>query len=248
MPVYLTTTSAAAVSEIVHFDLDMGHAVDSTSEPSEHPVELGANIVDHVRQSPKEITLRVYVTNTPIVRDGILGRGEVATVEMEFPKYEPPVEPTPGSLFRLAGGALSAIGDAIFGGPPPAALQVLIFNPVFDRVAELEAQLERLQNLGAPLNVITPTKFHENMVITHVSAPREEYGGAEFEITLRQIRLVTNAIVSAPQPLEPRGAPAVAKGSQSAKPLAGKDATSAKSWAAGILDALPDAAAALTGG
>jgi hypothetical protein len=248
MAVYLITTLLTSLSEIVHFDLDLGHSVVEGSDVTAHPVEVGADIVDHVRPLPTEFQLRVYVTNTPTRRDVLMGRGQVESLELTIPKYEPPLEATPGSLFRAAGNAIGAAANAIFGGPDTIKSQILLFPAVFDRVQEVEAQLTRLRLAGALLNLITPTKVHENLVITNVTQPREEYGGSEFSINLRQVRLVSNAVVAAPNPAEPRGAPGQAKGSQATKEVKGKDALNAKSWAASLVDQVPEASTFLFGG
>jgi hypothetical protein len=59
-------------SLIVLFDQTVSEGHEATAEVTEHPVEKGSNVADHVRQNPQNLTLEMFVTNTPIVD---LGRG-----------------------------------------------------------------------------------------------------------------------------------------------------------------------------
>ena len=38
-----------------------------TNRPTEYPIEDGAIISDHIRQSPERLTLEIVTTNSPIV-------------------------------------------------------------------------------------------------------------------------------------------------------------------------------------
>lgn len=209
--------------DIVYFDIPEREVYEYNTEVTEHPVEQGANIVDHARDKPITMSLTGYVSQTPIQRDLVQGRGDVTIVDLNIPAYDYPIEPTPGSLFRVAFGAAGAIGDLIFGGPIAPRAQVLLFPEIFDRIQEVQVQLLQIRQRKTLVRVVTSTITYENMLMTGVSVPIEEPGGASFTIDLQQIRIITNELVAAPLPTEPRGSPEVKKGAQVPKPATGPE-------------------------
>lgn len=234
MAVYLLPDDSSSL--IVSFDLTISEGHEATAEVTEHPVETGSNISDHIRTNPESLNLELYVTDTPITDLG--GRGGISTVEITIPTYEAPLAPTPGALFRLAGDAIGAVVDAITGGPAPIRAQVLSFPEPFDRVKEIHTTLLDLWLRKVPSSVVTSTKTYDSMALTSVSLPRTEPGGATFSLSLKQIRTVTTGSVKAPKPAEKRGTPAQSKGGQAGKPVGGKDAPKAASLAVKALEAL----------
>jgi hypothetical protein len=109
---------------------------------------------------------------------------------------------------------------------------------VFDRVKEIHEQLLELWAAGATMSAITSTRTYDGMVLTGVNLPRTEPGGASFTLYLKQIVTVTTSTVAAPQPLEKSGKPGQSKGSQSTKPVNGKDGEKSQSLAFKALEAL----------
>lgn len=214
-------------SLIVTFDLTVSEGHESTSEVTEHPVEQGSNIADNIRQNPQTLTLEMFVTNAPIED---LGRGAVSTLDIVIPHYTPPAAPSLGAL-------LGIIEDPI-PGPVDVRIQVLNFPQPFDRVKEVHGTLLDLWNAGATMSAVTSVRTYDTMVLTGVSMPRTEPGGATFTLSLKQIRTVTTSTVAAPKPAEKRGAPSKAKGSQSTKPTSGTDAAKGVSLADKALQAL----------
>jgi hypothetical protein len=154
---------------------------------------------------------------------------------MKFPKYEPPLEATPGSLFRLAAAGIGAVADLITGGPPATVAQIFIFDDVFDRITEVQTVLGELKSRGALITAVTHSRYYRDMVINRVSLPRTEAGGAAFQIGLRQIRHISSATVQAPKPEELRGEAAKKMGAQKPKPVKGTDAAKGQSIADKIL-------------
>ncbi len=221
MPAYLLPDTDDSL--IVVFDLTVSEGHEATSEVTEHPVEQGSVITDHVRQNPQSVTQEMFVTNTPIED---IGRGSIDVLELDLPRYEPPLQPTPGSLF---GAIETGIKDLITGGPSPIKVQVLNFGQPFDRIKEIHDQLLDLWNASATMSVVTSVRTYDTMVLTSIGLPRTEKGGATFTLNLKQIRTVTTSTVAAPEAAEKRGAPAQAKGSQSPDPVSGKDAVKASS-------------------
>jgi hypothetical protein len=182
-------------------------------------VEKGSNIADHVKVQNKTFSLEVFVTNTPITKDIVTGRGDPQFVEIKVPTYKAPFDGTPGAFFREAKGLASSAIGALLGSEAPVSskVQVLSFPTEFDRVKEVQELLISYQESAAVWTIITSTRTYENMVISRVGVPRDQPGGSNIQIDTQEIRTVTTAKVAAPKPLEKRGAPAVSKGSQGTK-------------------------------
>lgn len=64
-----------------------------TNEITDHPVEEGANISDHIRENPDRVTIQGIVSNTPISRTQALRAAEAFGVQ--FTSNAPP---TPGGV------------------------------------------------------------------------------------------------------------------------------------------------------
>ena len=201
-------------SLIISFDVTMSENHEATADVTEHPVELGSDISDNVKQNPASLTVEVYMTSTPIVEGGTAG-GVILPQLLEFPTYSPPLAPTPGALFNAIGNGLTAVSQAIFGPPPPIVVNLLQFPNQFDPVQATYNTLMDLWTRGQTMSVVTSVTTFNTMVLTNVSLPRTEPGGASFTLNFKQIRTVTTATVTAPKPAVKRGNPNQAKGGQS---------------------------------
>lgn len=223
--VYLLPDDAARIGtpKIVEFDATMSETHDSASEVTEHPVEEGSAITDHVRRQPFTFTCEVYITNTPSEE---LGRGSTKSYTLTLP--QPPVQV---NLSNAVGAVASAIKDKVLGPPPPLTIQVLTFDEKMDRVKETYETLLLLQSKAVTMAVVTSVKQYEKMVLVNIGLPRTELGGASFNLSFKQIRVVQTETVAAPQPVEPRGAPGQKKGGQSTKKPGDKDKGKATSLA-----------------
>jgi|SRR6185312_3579260 len=212
MAAYLLPDDQSSI--LISFDSTISENHEATADVTEHPVELGSNIADNVKQNPASLTLEVYMTLTPIVPGGP-GAGVVIPQLLQFPTYIPPLAPTPGALFNLIGSGLTALSQMVFGPPPPIVVQVLQFPTQFDPIKLTHTALLDLWSRGQTMSVVTSVKTYDTMVLVNVSLPRTEPGGATFTLNFKQIRTVTSATVAAPKPAQKRGQPNQAKGSQS---------------------------------
>ena len=198
-------------SQLIAFDLTISEGHRSTSKVTEHPVEQGSNVADHIRQETQGLDLTVFVTNTPIED---IGRGQVESVILDIPTPQR----TLNSVSALIDAGISAVQTAIFGPTPPVSVQVLDFPEPFDRVKEVFDALTDLERRGVTVTAITSLKSYESMAFETVETPIDEPGGATIKLALKQIRVVQTATVTAPKPKEPRGAAKQNKGGQATKP------------------------------
>lgn len=54
----------------IEFDVSVSETHKSTAKVTDHPVEVGANISDHIVDEPDELSMSLLISNTPIVTKG----------------------------------------------------------------------------------------------------------------------------------------------------------------------------------
>lgn len=212
----------------IDFDLVISETHTNASELTGHPVEKGVDISDHVKHDPLELSLEVWVTNSPITPQDNYG-GDLQSVTLQLIPKPPPANPVQRFFTDLS----QSIHDAIFGPKPPPVITALIFPKLFDKVNDTHVALTALERSGGTMTVVTSTVKYTNMVLTKVGYEKTEGGAGSFSLDFKQARIVTTSTVTAPAPAEPRGAPSTAKGSQATKPT---DPANSKSLATKVLD------------
>lgn len=214
-----------------------------TTEVTEHPVELGANVADHIRPSTDTVQIEVFVSNEPLddsassLNFGL--RGRVVPVELKIEPYEAPLEFTPGSAYNAIGGAIKGGISSLFGGGPRKyAAQVFKFDGSKDLVAETFQLLLEAKRKSSLFQVVTRENLFKDMVLTDcaMSRSRETGNGARLTLDFKQVRRVKISVVGAPDPAEPRAAPAVKRGAKDTAPA--KNAERRKSLLKAGADAL----------
>jgi hypothetical protein len=214
---------AADGSGIAAFDLLESETHTEVCQATEHNVEDGSPVTDHVRIDSSQLSFSLGVTNTPIGTDPDKGRGRVAPIELFTPTFRPPFDGTPGAIFR----GLSSVGSAV--APQSTFVDVMQYVPSFDRIGETEQLLLDIKNGAKLCTVITATRTYDDVILERVELTKSKPGLGMFSIDIKQIRFVKTAAVQAPKPLEPRGAPAVKAGQQSAPTTPSGDAADRKS-------------------
>lgn len=194
----------------------------STAIATEHPVEAGANVTDHVRADLPRLSVEAFVTNAPIrvprvlsissalnpgsdQLDGITGNAE--NVELDVP--DPPIN-------RNVAGLVGAAFGALF--PSPHSARVLRFSGEFDRVGKVYALMSAIVELGTPCIIGTSLRKYENMVIENLSTPVESADAIQFTFDAKEIRTVESEIVEAPEPVEDRARQRRRRGAQQTTP------------------------------
>jgi hypothetical protein len=169
----------------------------STAEVTDHPVERGVNIVDHVRPEADQIAFDVLISNTPIVEpeshmDGVTG--DVQGFDLPLPAQRR----MDRSAVRGEAAEYSEVNQA-------AGVQVLAFDAPFDRARAVYDELRRLQTNAILVQLVTTLREYDNMVLRSITAPREGSDGVTFAVEAQQIRIAESEIVEAPIPDSPRG-------------------------------------------
>jgi hypothetical protein len=246
---------------VVRLDAMQSESPEDNLTITSHPVEQGANVVDHAREEPTTLSVEGIVSSIPnpaIDTDAgfqtieitvpIMLRARNQIIELDPPK--PPLALSPSGLIQAG---VTAIGSAIFGGPNMSAEfagettkgkadlkgQFYQQNSPRNRVRDVYDALLAVQSKRQFVNVSTRDREHFDMLIARVAKPRalEDGSSAKFQIDFQRIRVASSQTVAAPKPAEARGKAGTSKGAQAAKPDADPK-QKRKTLAKAILDSL----------
>lgn len=171
----------------LEFDVSISELHQITAQATQHPLEDGAVITDHVRPDPIILTVEAFVSDTPI----------------HIPETH-----TDGAVGQTTARSTTD--------PSRQTFTTLGFQKALNRVQNVMHQLFELVNRGAPVELITSIRRYENMIIESCEMPRnaESSSAVTFAMTFRQIRIVRTETVRAPEPKENRGKPGAQRGGQ----------------------------------
>lgn len=202
----------------LHFDAVLSEEHEHSATVTDHPVEIGVNIVDHVRPDPDRVTLEVFVSNTPVYSDD----SEMAALTLDVPQPSQDA----GFLSILNGGTSGLIDKGLQklgllkGLPAQISPIVMQFAGDTDYVENTLKTLDNLRLSATILNVHTPRHFYSNMVMES-NEMRRDAGtgtGANFTLRFRQIRAVFSSVVDAPSPSIVTATPNLDKGKKDTTP------------------------------
>ena len=215
----------------VDFTLREVHA--RGADVTEHPVERGADIADHIRPRLPELQLEGIVTNTPI---------EVPASHLDTSREDPsPIliegEPSVGVAGLIPGVdqgvALAGVVGIELRSKRQFSGVALHFLTEFDRVGAVWEALQQTVDGGKLVTVVTALQTYDNMAVLDLQANRDRPGVLQFGCTVRQVRVVSSDTAKLPTPVDARGKP---------KKSAGKKSTTAAGGAGG--EPLPSSLAA----
>ena len=181
------------------FDIPTGEDVELSSDITDHYVESGSFISDHVVQKPIRITLSgligelVYIAPDPSSFEGIMS--SLASGLTNIPAYLGPL--TPGMTQKMA---VVASGASYAAGQVAAiterASNLVKFFSGDD--ASLTKQQKAFYDIYALwkskqiVTVQTPWKFFDNMMIESISSKQDASSNdyTDFSVTLKEMRFV----------------------------------------------------------
>lgn len=178
------------------------------SDVSEHPVEVGADVTDHVKARLPRVSVTAFMSESPLYsNDGVEKLADFRSVEIKMPKRV-------GFPQALGQGIREAFS------PGKVSVQVLTWTDLRSRVREARDKLTDIQLAGTLISITDAAGDFDNLVIDRFSTIRalEDGRGATFNLECRQIRLTTVEEVDAPIPAEVRGQRPKVLGNQAARP------------------------------
>jgi hypothetical protein len=239
---------------VIRLDAVTSESPEDTVAITEHPVEQGANVVDHARVEPTRLSIEGVVSTIPnpnvdtdagfqVIAISVPGRRQLKAQTKTLQPPQPPITPSLGGLVSAGIGAL--LGTSIkaqFTGdtePNKTTTQIRGYKQTAarNRVRDVYDALLRAQAARAFVTVSTRDRDYFDMMIERVAKPRSVDNGssAQFQIDFKRVRVASSKTVASPKPAEARGKTSTNKGSQAAKKKT--DEKPFKSVAAALADA-----------
>lgn len=219
-----------AGGDTIVLDVVPSETTERVVTPTEHPVEIGADVTDHVKKNPTRVNLECFVSNKPIddtvmgQKDGVYGIEflDIKTYEQPLLTHVGPLPvPSPGGITTAARNLVKKAIGAILGKDEfDGSVRVLTFPTARDYVVKLLDALEKVQDNATLCRVTTSRGWeYEDMILTRIGEVRDlsTGDGATFNLEFQKIRKVSAIAVAAPKPTELRATPKVNKGAQGAQ-------------------------------
>lgn len=190
MATVLTWTNSSGAAVAVALDVAERQGFEATAEPTEHAVERGANISDHVKPGNDTFTVEGLVTDSLFIDDG-----------------------------RVTGARGSVQSTEITVGGKRVTLATFQWSQAFDRVRLVDGLLLDAVKSGALVTYSSSLRGDvADCVITRYRVDREAGTGTALPLTLelRRVRLVSVRRVEVPDPAQRRGQQRGQRGSQPA--------------------------------
>lgn len=191
----------------IELDCVEKEGLEESAEATEHAVERGANITDHIRRNAGTISLEGLVTNSPVIVPATQMGGVTGSVQ--------------STTLDVGGRQLKA--------------SVLTFSGAFDRARLVDEVLQSLMGTAVVRYTSTLRGTIEDLVITRYRVDREASTGNDlpFQLDLQRVRYATTQRVTV-SPAQRRGRQRQNRGAQAAS--ATPQSSDTRSAAARVLD------------
>jgi len=189
---------------LLAFDATITETHSRKAAVTEHPVEEGSPVSDHVLPSAQEISMSAVVSNTPIYVDqdysataplqagGVVGTLPLTGLASRWIKnvevkggfvqpYKPPGFPRYAAPITVT----PAVRDTE---QYAASAKVLQFPAPSNRVRDAWRILDELMLEGTVCTVHSELNIYPAMVLVSMSAPREAKDSVEFELEFKAVR------------------------------------------------------------
>lgn len=165
------------------------------STVTDHAVESGTDVADHIRPEPDMLAIQGVISNTPILLPKDHADG-ATTVNVEIEGVPPGVKvPLP---------VVGALVGSIPIGPAPKGT-VMGFSPDFDRVAACYEELLKIRNEGILVRVLTRLREYDNMAMESLEVVRDASSGNALNLSLSFKEVRFGSTEEVPVPVIPRG-------------------------------------------
>jgi hypothetical protein len=146
-------------------------------EITEHPVELGAPIADHMFKRPPTVIIQCAWSNSPQLTDGLIGAAVGLTV-----------------------GSIPALGAVVGAVRTLSAAQSMLSGNGVSQVNAIYQQLLDLQQSGIPFSVYTGKRVYRNMLFKTLATTTAK--GTENSLVIRAtckaVIIATTSVVNVP--------------------------------------------------
>jgi hypothetical protein len=192
--VTIAWTGADGQTYNVSLDATLSQVHESANTVTEHPVESGANMSDHIRPDLDTLSLEGVISNTPVYlpADNIDGARET-DVEVEGV----------ASGVRIPLPVIGSLVGNIPTSPTPKGV-VRGFEPAFDRIGACYAALLTLHNEGVLCRVVTHVRIYESMAIRRLGVTLSPETGHALPLSMEFVQIRIGSTEEVPVPEIPR--------------------------------------------
>lgn len=192
--VTIAWTGADGQTYSVALDATTSLSLEDTNTITEHPVEDGSNMSDHIRPDNDTIALEGVISNTPVYLppDHTDGAQEI----------DVPVEGVAQSV-RVPLPGIGALAGNIPISPTPKGV-VKGFSPEFDRIAACYEALLKLRNDGVLCRVITHIRVYDSMAIRRLGVLIDPTTGEMLPLSMEFQKIRIGSTEEVPVPEIPR--------------------------------------------
>jgi hypothetical protein len=197
---FVNLTGAVGIAGFV-FDISSDSVVELDSEITDHYVESGNPVEDHIALKPEKVTLSGFCGEyRNIVNDSKSSLQKVAEKLITVSSYLPPLNQAANSIYNLLNNKNSTdvnLGDVIDVGTDLFKAYRNINIPG-DNQTEAFIFFEALRNSRATFTIQTPYRYYTDMAIESLKAVQSGTTKDEssFEITFKKIRFVNTKTTS----------------------------------------------------
>jgi hypothetical protein len=163
----------------------------ASSTVTDHPVEIGSNVADHIRPDPDELSMECVISNHPsflprdhmggVVQQAVQIKGAQKTAADEVNKV-----PLAGGAIGLVASTLpvptSALGQIGIGKYDVGIVQG--WSGEFDRVTECYQELLKIRRTGQLVRILTTLRSYDNMAMLVCDVDRVAASGASMDLAL----------------------------------------------------------------
>lgn len=173
------------------FDASIHESHQGTSTVTDHPVERGSNVADHIRPDPDVLTMEALISNTPHFLP-VDHMGGVILEDREIRGAQVTVADRINSApFGNAAVGLTAsfvpLPTAVLGRAGTSYYETAVaqgFTGEFDRVTECYKALLNIRASGILVRVLTTLRSYDNMAMTSIEVAREARTGNALALSL----------------------------------------------------------------
>lgn len=204
----------------IEFDCTLSETHEASAQVTEHPIETGANITDHVRPMLARVSIEGLITNTPINETAVVlhnYRKHAVPIPQAYPILMPPSlqvlqidtqrQLQPGQVVQPIVPPITLPGLPRTASPGFALPGTWVTDTRFlaanvrssvervDRVKDVFRVLVDLCNKGRIVRLVTDLKEYPEMLITNISAPVQPVDAIAFSLQLQEARFVSTKVV-----------------------------------------------------
>lgn len=204
-PTEIIATIAGALSPIL-LDATLKESFKAEAEVTQHPIEDGADVSDHVILKPTSLTISGIVTETPF--EGLPGLVKAAGASV-------------GSLIGQALGPFGTAAGAVAGGIGGKSLAGAITGSTDRALSDYVTHFVAVRDARQPVDILTGLTRYTGYILSSFTCSRDQKTGGSITVDLefKQRLLATSQVTQVAIPKVAGGLKASNKGNQSKESL-----------------------------